>query len=99
MPDILVFEVKPSQDEEPIYILDVYNAPIRSKQAGNSAETVMQVTGLLRKRVLIMGDFNLNHIDWDNRTVNPTAQVKKFAEWVADNNATYELEPAKVSFR
>lgn len=99
MPDILVLEVKPSQDKEPIYILNVCNAPIRSKRAGNSAETVMQVTGLLRKRALIMGDINLHHTGWDNRTVNPTAQAKNFAEKVANKNATYGLEPVTVTHK
>ena len=69
MPDCLVLEVKPSMDEEPIYILNVYNAPIGSERAGDSAEIVMGAIGLLRKRALIMGDVNLHHTDWDNRTV------------------------------
>ena len=29
-------------------------------------------------------------IDWDNRTVNSNAQAKRFAEWIADNNAVYD---------
>lgn len=69
MPDILVLEVKPSLDEQPIYIVNVYNAPTGSEQAGKSAETMIGTPELLHKRSLIMGDIDLLHTDWDNRTV------------------------------
>lgn len=92
MSDVLVSKVEPSMDEEPIYIPNVYNAPVGSKQAGDSAEIVMGYIGLLRKRAFIMGEVNLHHTDWDNRTFNSTAQGKRFAGYVADNNAVYELE-------
>ncbi len=76
MPDILVLEVQPSIDKQPVYIINSYNAPIGTKQAGRSVDIMMEVSELLHKRELIMGDFNLYHTDWDNRTVNPTAQAK-----------------------
>lgn len=47
----------------------------------------------------MMGDFDLHHTNWDNRTVNPTTQAKRFAEWVADKNATYGLEPGTVTHK
>ncbi len=50
---------------------------------------MMEVPELLHKRMLIMGDFNLHHTDWDNRSVNPTAQAKIFAEWIENKNAIY----------
>ena len=79
MPDILVLEVQPSVDEEPVYIINSYNSPVGSKQTGRSVDIMMEVPVLLHKRMLIMGDFNLHHTDWDNRTVNPTVQAKRFA--------------------
>lgn len=41
--------------------------------------------------VLLGGDFNLHHIDWDAKTLNPTKQAKNFSEWVSKNTAIYEL--------
>ena len=44
-----------------------------------------------------MGDFNLHHTDWDNHTINPTLQAKRFADWIANKNARYELEVGTVT--
>ncbi len=54
MPDILVLEVQPSIDKEPVYIINSYNVSIGSKQAGRSVDLMMEVPELLHKRVLIM---------------------------------------------
>ncbi len=35
MPDILVLKVQPSIDKEPVHIINSYNTPIRSEQAGH----------------------------------------------------------------
>lgn len=96
MPNILVLEVKPSLDKEPIYIINAYNAPIGSERGGRSVD-IMIAPGLMNKRVLIMRDINLHHTDWDNRTVNPTTQAKRFADWIANNNAICELEVGTVT--
>ncbi len=80
MPDILVLEVQLSIDKEPVYIISSYNAPMGSKQAGRSVDIMIEVPELLHNRVLIMGDFNLHHTNWDNRTVNLTTQAKRFTD-------------------
>lgn len=56
MPDILDLEVKPSLDENPICIVNIYNAPTGSDRTGKSAETMIGTPELLHKRSLIMGD-------------------------------------------
>ena len=63
MTDILVLEVQPSIDKEPVYIIKSYNTPIKSKQAGRHMDIMMKVLELLHKRVLIMRNFNLHHTD------------------------------------
>ena len=40
-----------------------------------------------------MGDINLHHIDWDNRTINPLQLANKLADWVTENGAVYEVFP------
>lgn len=79
MPDILILEVQPSVNKELVYIINFYDAPMGNKQVGRSVDIMMEVPELLHKRVLIMGNFNLHHTDWDNCTVNLTVQAKRFA--------------------
>lgn len=40
-----------------------------------------------------MGDKNLHHTDWDNRTINSLQPANKLADWVTENRAVYELFP------
>lgn len=58
---------------------------------------MIEVPELLHKRVLIIRDFNLHHTNWDNHTVNLTLQAKRFADWIANKNARYELEVGTVT--
>ncbi len=97
MTDILILEVLPSIDKEPVYIINSYNTPMKSKLAGRPVDIMMKVPELLHKCMLIIRDFNLHHTDWDNRTVNPTAQAKRFVDWIANKNAIYELEIKTVT--
>ncbi len=61
MSAVLVLEVKPSIDEGPIYIPNVYNTLIRRKPCSDSAEIVMGAIRLPRKYVFIMRDPNLHY--------------------------------------
>ena len=97
MPDMLVLKVQPSVDEEQVYIINSYNAPIGSERAGRSVDIMIEVLELLHKRVLIMEDFNLHHTNWNNRTVNPTVQAQRFVDWIAKKNAIYELKVSTVT--
>ena len=63
MPDILLLEVQPSIDKEPVYIINSYHSPMGSKQASRCVDIMMEVPELLHKRVLIMRDFNMYHTD------------------------------------
>lgn len=48
--------------------------------------------------MLIIGNFNLHHTNWDNHTVNPTLQTKRFANWIANKNTRYKLEVGTVIY-
>lgn len=51
-----------------------------SKQASRFVDIIIEVPKLLHKLMLIIGDFNLHYTDWDNCTINPTVQAKRFAD-------------------
>lgn len=80
MLDILVLKFQPSVDKKPVYIINSYNAPMRSERAGRSVDIMIEIPKLLHKWVLIIGDFNLHYTNWDNCIINPTAQTKRFAD-------------------
>lgn len=69
-----------------------------SKQAGKFIDIIIEVPKLLHKHMLVIGDFNLHHIDCDNCMVNSTIQTKIFANWIANKNAMYELEVDIVTY-
>ena len=54
-------EIKPGSKEDPIYIINIYNAPPGSDRAGVSAKQVIAIPGLMQKSSIIMGDMNLHH--------------------------------------
>ena len=58
---------------------------------------MMEVSELLRNCVLIIGNFNLHYTNWDNCTVNHTRQAKRFANWIANKNAIYELKVGTIT--
>lgn len=98
MPDLLVLELKPGSNEESIFIVNIYNIPARSKQAGKSAKILMSVSDIWQKCLLIMGDLNLYHTNWDDCTVHPISNTQRFAEWVTNNNGFHQLEPGVVTY-
>lgn len=88
-------EFRLGQKEDPIYIINIYNAPLRSDQAGISAKQVMT---LMQKNSIIMEDINLHYTDWDNHTRNPSIQAKECADWISDNHATYKFKVDKIMY-
>ena len=89
MPDILLLEGQPSIDKEPVYIINSHNTPIGSKRANRSVDIMMEVPELLNKGVLIMRHFNPHNTNWNNCTVNPTPQAKRFTDWIVNKNVNY----------
>ena len=62
--DMLLLEIQVgAASEPPIYMLNLYNAPINSHHSGKAAELSMKSQSLMSNRVLIGGDLNLHHID------------------------------------
>lgn len=78
--DMLLLEIQVgAASEPPIYVLNLYNAPINSHHSGRAAELLMKSQSLMSNRVLIGGDLNLHHINWDAQTFNATRQAKELS--------------------
>ena len=78
--DILAIEVKVRDGQEPIHVVNVYNAPHGCTREEEAVTNVMNLAFLMQKHTIIEGDFNLHNRDWDQRTINPTSQAREFAE-------------------
>ena len=83
--------------EPPIYVLNLYNTSINSYHLGRVVELLMKSQSLMSNQVLIRGDHNLHHIDWDAQTLNATRQAKELSKWVSENAAFYELHTGTVT--
>lgn len=70
MPNILILKVQPNINKEQVDIINSYNALIKSKPIGGSVDIIIKILELLYKHVLIIGDFNLYHTNWDNYIMN-----------------------------
>ena len=79
-PDALAMEVILGEYQEPLYVYNVYNAPHGSVQTGGAISAIFQEPRSIFDRAIIAGDFNLHHVDWDEKTRNPTRQAAKLAD-------------------
>lgn len=70
-PDILLLQIKPDENSEPIYLVNIYNASPGCERAGEAAEKLIEIAELVQKQTIVVGDFNLHHMGWDNHTINP----------------------------
>ena len=96
-PDILLLQIKPDENSEPIYLGKIYNASPGCEGAGETAEKLIKVAGLMQKHTIVVGDFNLHHMDWDNHTINPNRSAICLLEWVANNAVTYGLSSGTIT--
>lgn len=90
---MLVLELKLSSGKESVLVVSVYNPPPGAERAGRSADILINVPEVWQRRLLIIGDINLHHTDWDNCIIQSTSPAQRFAGWVTDNNGSLQLEP------
>lgn len=96
--DILLLEIQLRETPEPpIYLVNLYNAPVASQYAEKAAEQLMGRESLMSFPVFVAEDLNLHHIDWDAKTLNPIRQAKEFSDWVSNNTAFSELPTGTVT--
>ena len=96
-PDILVLELDIGPNQEPIYMVNIDNAPQGYKKAGESIETIIRAPNFMQNMSLVLGDVNLHHKDWNNWTTNPSEGAINLAEGVVDQEAFYQLEPGTIT--
>lgn len=92
-----MLELKLDLGKKSLFVANIYNAPLGYKRAGRSIDILMTVPEIWQKQLLIIRDINLHHPNWDNRTIHPTSQPPKFAEWILDYNGVKQLEPRAIT--
>lgn len=97
--DVPLLEIQlGAASEPPIYVLNMYNAPSNCHHAGKAVELLMRSQSLMLHKVLVGGDLNLHHMDWDARTLRATRQAVELSEWVTKNAAFYELATGTITY-
>ncbi len=91
-PDIVLLQIRLKQETGPIQFMDIYNAPLGCKKAGKAVTNLIEIMGLMQMATIVVKDFNLHHIDWDNRTINLSGLATEVADWVASNGAIYAMD-------
>ncbi len=93
----MAIEVKIRDKQEPIHVVNVYNAPHGCTEEDKAVTNVMNLASLIQKHTIIAGDFNLHHGDWDQQAINPTPQAIAFTEWMTTNGGEYGLTSGIVT--
>ena len=83
---------------EPIQFVNIYNAPLECERAGKAVTDLIRIAGLMEMATIVVGDFNLHHIDRDNRTIKLSGLATEVADWVASNRAIYALDQGIITY-
>lgn len=96
--DMLLLEIQVGTvSEPPTYVLNLYNTPVNCHHLGRAAELLIKSRSLMLNLVLIRGDLNLHHINWEARTFNATKQAKELSKWVSKNATFYKVPTGLIT--
>ena len=79
-----------SRDQQ-VILLNLYNAPPGSVDAGEGLKHLLSQT-LPTRPCLVAGDFNLHHSSWQTNTIS-SAGAEYFLQWVEQQGMTLMLKP------
>lgn len=80
--DSLVLDLYPDNNLEPIRLINVYNVPTGCTRAGERIEALLLNPELSAPtQLLIIGDFNLHHQQWEVSSSPPSNLAVRWADW------------------
>ena len=83
--DLMVIEIQ-QRPHQPILIVNIYNPPAGSAGAHSTGQRLRLLELPDTHPVIIAGDFNLHHPDWEDMTTEPIATARALAEWLQDTS-------------
>jgi ribonuclease HI/endonuclease/exonuclease/phosphatase (EEP) superfamily protein YafD len=82
----------------PLNIVNIYNAPVGTIDAGLAVQSLTDLTSsFLLHSILLAGDFNLHHPQWNPNHPRQSVQAGHFIDWLDKNNFIYISEPSKAT--
>src|SRR5436190_23077502 len=76
----------------PLNIMNIYNAPIGSTNAGSAVDLLIELPWTLWWSAFLVGDFNLHHPNWDPAHPSPSSQAEPFIVWLDNHNFAFTSE-------
>ena len=94
--DTMVLEIKrEGSNKEPTRLINIYN----QKPLGNQPQTGWTIDRLIKANIdpatpiIITGDWNIRHPDWDNGVETPCPRTRETLEWIVGNGFSLCNEP------
>ncbi|KAI1000662.1 hypothetical protein K3495_g7528, partial [Podosphaera aphanis] len=93
--DLVFLEVRAPSGTN-ILAVNVYNAPVGSKAEGEDVKAILDLPrSILRRRILLAGDFNLKHTRWQASTASNQLAAESLLDWI-DRNSISLISEADV---
>ncbi|KAI1007456.1 hypothetical protein K3495_g770 [Podosphaera aphanis] len=92
-PDLVFLEIRAACGTN-ILAVNVYNAPVGLKAEGEAVKAIL-LRSILRRRILLAGDFNFEHTRWQASTASNQLEAKSLLEWI-DRNSISLISEADV---
>lgn len=82
--DMMVIEIRQTR-KTPFFIINLYNPGRGTPGAHSTGERLMRLNLPVNGEVIIAGDFNLHHPDWEEMETEPIEAARNLAEWLQGN--------------
>ncbi|KAI0997979.1 hypothetical protein K3495_g10211 [Podosphaera aphanis] len=93
--DLVFLEIRAPSGTN-ILAVNVYNAPVSSRAEGEAVKAILDLPrSILRRRILLAGDFNLKHTRWQASTASNQHAAESLLEWI-DRNSISLISEADI---
>ena len=89
--DIIFLEIQ-TCNSPPVVVINAYNAPPGSQDAGDTIQTLQGLPRNLFQSAFLAGDFNLLHPRWDPTAPRISPLGQPFTDWLDSNSLSFTSE-------
>ncbi|KZT33614.1 hypothetical protein SISSUDRAFT_992856, partial [Sistotremastrum suecicum HHB10207 ss-3] len=85
--DLQIIEIH-QKPHPPVLVVNMYNQSTHSVDSLKAAETLVRLTLPVDQPVLVTGDMNLHHTDWEDMESAPNQEAEIFVAWTEEAGLT-----------
>jgi ribonuclease HI len=89
--DLLFLQLQ-TRNLSPLLIINIYNAPTGSDNAGDAIKALFQLQRNSLQSTFLAGDFNLSHPRWNPLNLRPSSQAEPFTAWLDSHSFAFTSE-------